>query len=102
MSAHKEKRSASLENIIDDEWEILTDLNNTMKKPELSLAEKLKVANAIAFHASVFNKLLAQRGTDDEFDESTLGDFVRGVEPRMARRIRAGYRRWTRKLSVKK
>jgi len=31
MSAHTEKRSANLENLIEDEWDILRDLKSMMR-----------------------------------------------------------------------
>jgi hypothetical protein len=99
---HTEKKSANLESIIEDEWDILSDLKNTMKNPELQIADKLHVANAIAYHTSVLSKLLAQRGADSQLNEATLGDFIRDVEPRTARRRRVDFIRWTRRLSLRR
>ena len=102
MSAHKNEISIDIDDIIETERDILAELKETMKKPGISLTEKIKVSNSIAFHASVLSKLLTRRDAGDEFDESTLGDFVRGVEPRIARRIRSRYRTWTRRLSFRR
>jgi len=102
VSEREKKRSASLESLIEDEWEILRSLKDMMENPDLSIHEKLSVANALAYHASVFSKLLAQRGADAELNEATLGDFIRNVEPRIARRGRMGLRRWTRRLSFRR
>ena len=102
MSAHTEKRSANLENLIEDEWDILRDLKSMMEHPELSVAEKLSAANAHAYHASVLSKLLAQKGADAQLNEATLGDFIKDVEPRTARRRTVDFRHWMRRLSLKK
>ncbi|MGB8780892.1 MAG: hypothetical protein WCD81_09640 [Candidatus Bathyarchaeia archaeon] len=102
MSEREKKRSASLESLIADEWEILRSLKDMMENPELSIQEKLSTANALAYHASVFSKLLTQKGADAELNEATLGDFIRDVQPRITRRGRMGFRRWMRRLSLKR
>ena len=55
MRTHK---SASLDKLIAIEWGILRDLRKLLSSPELSTGEKTRVANALAYHASVLNKLL--------------------------------------------
>jgi hypothetical protein len=102
MSEHTEKKSANLESIIDDEWDILSDLKNTLKNPELQVADKLRVANAIAYHTSVLSKLIAQKGADAQLNEATLGDFIKGVEPRITRHRRVDFRHWMRRLSPRR
>lgn len=108
MSEHTEKKLASLEGIIEDEWAILLDLKKAFKNPELSASDKLRAANAYAYHASVLSKLLAHKETEAHVDETTLGDFVKTVEPRTAavRRIalrrRRGIIQWMKRRSRKK
>jgi len=103
MSEHTEKKLASLDSIIEDEWAILLDLKNSLKNTELSLADKLRAANAYAYHASVISKLLAQKGIEAHVDETTLGDFIKTVEARTAtvRRTR-GVIQWMKRHSRKK
>ena len=98
----KNPKSPNLERLIEDEWDIICDLKNTMTKPELSMDEKLRAANAYAYHASVLSKLLAQKGADAHLDETTLGDFIKGVEPRVARFVLVKFRCRMRKPSSKK
>jgi len=88
MSAHTSEKPANLEKLIAIEWEILDDLKKLLVDPELSMAEKIRACNALAYHVSVLNKLLAQKGEGSEFDDATLGDFIRGVEARIARRVK--------------
>ena len=102
MSESKRKKSANLESIIHDEWGILSVLKNTLKNPELQVAEKLRMANSIAYHTIVLSKLLAQKGADSQLNEVTLGDFIKDVEPRAARRRRLDLKRWTRRLSLRR
>ena len=103
MSEHTEKKPASLEGIIEDEWAILLDLKMALKNPELSVADRLRAANAYAYHASVLSKLLAQKGVEAHVDESTLGDFIRTVGPRTAGRRRSrGIIQWMKRHSQKK
>jgi len=100
--AHKYRNSVSLESLIEDERDILLDLKNMMKNPDLSVRDKLGAANAYAYHTSVLSKLLAQKGGDAELNETSLGDFIRSVESRIARRVRTDYGRWKRRLSRKR
>lgn len=102
MSAHAEKKSASLDNLIEDEWEILCSLKGMMENSELSVSERLNAANAHAYHASVLSKLLAQKGACIEFNEPTLGEFVRGIQPKMARRGGVDFRHWMRRRSLRR
>lgn len=99
MRAHASKQKlANLDRLIAIEWDILNDLKKMLINPELSVAERIRAANALAYHASVLNKLLAQKGESPQFNDTTLGDFVRGVEPRIARRVKVDFRRWMRRL----
>ena len=101
MRAHT---SANLDKLIAIEWDILKDLRKMLRNRELSTGEKTRVANALAYHASVLNKLLAQKGEDPRFNELTLGDYVKEiqVQAKIARLVRRDFRFWTRKLSLKK
>lgn len=102
MSTQKEKKPMNVDTLIEVEWDIIRDLRKMLTDPQLSAAEKIRAANALAYHASVLNKLLAQKGEDSKFNDATLGDFIKGAEPRIAYRIRVDFKRWTRKLSLKK
>jgi hypothetical protein len=95
-------KSASLDKLIAIEWETLRDLRKTLRNPELSTGEKTRVANAIAYHASVLNKLLSQEGKDSQFNDATLGDFIKDVDSKMRRLVRRDFKVWTRRLSLKK
>jgi hypothetical protein len=99
MRTHK---SASHDKLIAIEWETLRDLRKTLRNPELSTGEKTRVANAIAYHASVLNKLLSQEGKDSQFNDATLGDFIKDVDSKMRRLVRRDFKVWTRRLSLKK
>ena len=102
MSTKKEKKPVNVDTLIEIEWEIVQDLKKMLTDPKLSVAEKIRAANALAYHASVLNKLCAQNDEDSKFSDTTLGDFIKGVEPRIARRVRRDFKHWTRKLSLKK
>jgi len=99
---HTYRNSVNLESLIEDEREILLDLKNMMKNPKLSAKDKISAANSYAYHASVLSKLLAQKGVDAELNETSLGDFIKSVESRIARRVRVDYGRWKRRLSRKR
>jgi len=96
------KKPASLEKLIEIEWDIIKDLRKMCKNSELSMPEKIRAANALAYHASVLNKLLTQKGESSQFNDKSLGDFIRGIEPRIARRVRRDFKTWTRKLSLRR
>src|SRR4030067_796715 len=94
--------TASIEGLIKREWEIINDLQKMLKDPDLTVAEKTRVATVFAFHANTLNKLLTQKGEKDPFDDQNLGDYIRGVEPKVARRVRRDFRIWKRTLSFSK
>jgi hypothetical protein len=95
-------KSASLDNLIATEWDILRDLRRMLRHPELSTGEKTRVANAIAYHASVLNKLLSQKGESLHFDDATLGDFIKDFDSKVRRCARRDFRVWKRRLSFKR
>lgn len=88
--------------LLQTEWAIIKQLEKMLLDPELTVKEKTNVANVLAFHANTLNKLLMQKGEKDEFDEQNLGDYVRRVEPRIARTFRRDFRLWKRTLSLKR
>jgi hypothetical protein len=96
------KEEVNLDKLIVIEWDLLQDLKNMLSNPELSIGEKTRMANAIAYHASVLNKLLNQKGENSQFNEATLGDYIRGIDRSSRRLIRRDFRGWTKKLSLKK
>jgi len=102
MSTQKEKDPQNVDTLIEVEWDVIRDLRKMLKDPHLSRAEKIRASNAVAYHASVLNKLLAQKGEDSKFNDATLGDFIKGVEPRIAGRVTREFRRWTKRLTLKK
>ncbi len=99
---HAAKQVDGQDKLIRIEWQILRDLKRTLKKKELSIEEKTRVANAIAYHASLLNKLMSQKGESAEFEDTTLGDFIRDVTPSVRCAIRRDYRSWMRRLSSEK
>jgi hypothetical protein len=100
MRTHK--RAPNLDRLIAIEWNILDDLRKMLGNPELSTGEKTRLANALAYHASVLNKLLSQEGEASQFDDATLGDFIKDVDARTFRLVRRDFRLWTRRLSLKR
>ncbi len=93
---------ASREGLIKREWDIINELQKLLKDPELTVFEKTRVATVFAFHANTLNRLLTQKGEKDPFDDQNLGDFILGVEPRIARRFRREFRVWKKTLSFSK
>ena len=96
---HTHKRTPSPDRLIAIEWQILRDLKKALRKQGLSIEEKTRVANAVAYHASLLNKLLNQKGEESQFNDVTLGDFIRDIEPSARRMVRRDFRTWTRRLS---
>jgi hypothetical protein len=96
------QESGNLDNLIETEWDILRDLRKMLNDPKLSIGEKTRVANALAYHASVLNKMLSQKGEDTKFNDATLGDFIRSVDARTSRLVRREFRVWKRRLSLKR
>ena len=101
----KEKPSLetpSRDELIKREWEVITELQKMLKDPELTVNEKLHASNVLAYHMNNLNKMLMQRGEKEQFEDQNLGDYVRGVEPRIARTFRRDFRVWKRTLSYRR
>ena len=92
----------TLEGLIKREWEMINDLQKMLKDPELTVIEKTRVATVFAFHANTLNKMLKQKGEKNQFDDQNLGDYVKGLEPRIARRFRRDFRVWKRALTSRR
>ena len=89
-------KTHTLEDLIKREWEIIEELQKMLKDTELSVTEKTRVASVFAFHVNTLKRLLDRRGEDNLFEEQNLGDFVRGVDFRVARRFRRDFNSWQR------
>ena len=100
-----EKDEVSIDKLIAMEWEEINTLKKMANDPSLSKLEKLRVSNAIGYHASVLDKLLAKKNEDSVFNEDTLGDFIVGRQStngRMRRAIGRDFRVWKRRLSSRR
>ena len=73
-----------------------------LSSPELTIKEKTGAANVLAFHVNTLNRLLSQRGEKEQFNEQNLGDYVKSVEPRVARHFRRDFKVWKKALSLKR
>jgi hypothetical protein len=102
VSTKKENKPKNVDKLIEMEWEIIEDLRKMLTDPNLSVAEKIRAGNALAYHASVLNKLRAQKDEESKFNDATLGEFITGVEPRIACQIRKEFKVWTKKLLFKR
>ena len=97
------KEEVSVDELIRMEWELMADLRKMLGDPSLSRSEKIRVANALAYHSIALNKLLAQKGENEQFNEESLGDYVQhyaGI--RMRRTVRRDFRLWKRRLSLRR
>jgi hypothetical protein len=92
----------TVEELISSEWATVKQLEGMLRDPELTVKERTGVANVLAFHINTLDKLLLQTGQKEAFDEQNLGDFVKGVEPRIANRFRRDIRVWKRTLSLRR
>ena len=99
---HTHKRASDLDRLIAMEWRIMHDMKKMLRNPNLSVLEKTRTANALAYHASILNKLLTQKGEEAHFNEATLGDFIRDVDQHARTLVRRDFEVWTRKLSLRK
>jgi hypothetical protein len=101
----QEKREAEYpthEALIQTEWATIKQLEKMLVNPELTFKEKTSAANVLAFHVNTLNRLLAQKGDQEQFNEQNLGDYIKSVDPRISRRIRRDFRIWKRRLSLKR
>jgi hypothetical protein len=99
---HQTTKRPTVEELISSEWTTIKQLEDMLRDPELTVKERTGVANVLAFHINTLDKLLIQTGQKEAFDEQNLGDFVRGVEPRIANRFRRDIRVWKRALSLRR
>ena len=98
------KKSRNTDKLAKIEWDIIDSLKEDLQQPNLSTADKVRLSNAIAYHASNLNKMQSEKGEKPPFNETTLGDYVKSIKgaANMVRIIRRDFRRWTKKLSSKK
>ena len=94
----------NVDKLIAVEWELLADLKKMFNDPALSTLERIRAANALAYHAVVLNKLLAKKGEDSQFNEETLGDFIgqQYANGKIRRLVRRNFRDWKRRLSLRR
>jgi hypothetical protein len=97
-----DKETATLETLIQMEWEVITTLHKKLKDPDLTVAEWTQTAKTLGYHMSNLNKMLHQRGETSQFTEQNLGHFIRDIEPKIQRRVRSDFRKWTRHLSYRR
>ena len=98
----QETERPSHEALILSEWATIKQLEKMLVDPELTVKEKTSVANVLAFHVNTLNRLLAQKGEKEQFNEQNLGDYMKRVEPRIARHFRRDFRIWKKTLSLKR
>ncbi len=97
------KEEISIDELIRIEWDMMADLRKMLADLSLSKSEKIRVANAIAYHSIALNKLLARKGEKEEFNEESLGDYVMHyASGRMRSYVRRGFRFWKRRLSFQR
>ena len=98
-----DKEEATIDKLIAIEWDLINDLKKMLNN-QATPNEKIRLANAIAYHAIALNKLLAQKGQELQFNEDTLGDFIgkQYADGRMRRILRREFRGWKRRLSSKR
>jgi hypothetical protein len=84
------------------ERETICELQTMLKDPDLPFADRLRAATVLAYHMNTLNKMLTQNGAKEQFEEQNLGDYVRGIEPRIERRFRRDFKVWKRTLSYKR
>jgi len=92
----------SREELILMEQETIRELQRMLNDPDLPFADRLRAANVLAYHMNTLNKMLTQNGAKEQFEEQNLGDYVRGVEPRIFSRFRRDFRVWKRTLSYRR
>ena len=92
----------TLDGLIKREWEMINELHKMLEDPELTVTEKTRVATVFAFHANTLNRMLTQKGEKNQFEDQNLGDYVRGIEPRVARRFRRDFRVWKKALTSRR
>src|SRR3990172_9562278 len=94
--------SANIETLIQIEWGIIRTLQKKLKDPDLTLIEWTKAADSLGYHMSLLNKMLNQKGDSTQFNEQNLGEFIRDLEPKTSKLIRRDFKKWTRRLSLKR
>ncbi len=96
----KEKPVRSLKSLKERQWKIIDELYRRLDNEDLTTTEFTKTAKALADHINILHKLEHEAAGGEESDELTLGEYVKGVQPRTRRRW--GMRVWTRRLSFKR
>lgn len=98
----QQNQQPNTEALIQGEWTTIKQLQKMLQDSDLTVREKTGVANVLAFHVNTLNRLLAQTNGTAQFNEQNLGDYLKNVEPRIARHFRRDLRVWKRALSLRK
>lgn len=89
--------------LIQTEWVTIKQLQKMLSDTQLGVKERTSAANVLAFHVNTLNRLLIQQGEpDNPASEQNLGDYIKNVEPRIARHFRRDYQVWKRALSSRR
>lgn len=81
----KEKSDKSIEALIDLEWKIIHKLSSKLEDQDLTTHEFAMTSRALALHVNNLRKLMDKsEGTTDP-DEQSLGEYIIGVTPKVAR-----------------
>ena len=94
------KDEATVDELIRIEWDLMADLRKMLADPALPKRERIRVANAIAYHSLALNKLLSQKGDKEEKREDSLADFIMHYANGQTRRaVNRDFSGWKRRLS---
>ncbi len=99
-TSEEEHEESPLDKLISTEWDIINDLKKILKKPDLSVTDRVKASNSVAYHASVLNKILDQKGEEPNVHAVTLRDLARNYQQQKC--FRRNQSVWQRRLLQKK
>ncbi len=97
----KDKPKRTAKALIEIEWEVIDELQNKLKNPDLTTSEYAKLSRSLASHINNLKKLL-DTSEIDEYDRQTLGDYVVNVRPRIFRWQEHDRRPWKRRLTFRR
>lgn len=87
-----------IDRLIAIEWDIIRGLVRELDG-ELSSADRVRIANSLAYHVNTLNKLLVRRDELPVLDEEPLLDVISRFPRRFKRALVGRVRRWRRSLS---
>lgn len=87
--------SNPLDKLIAIEWDIIEEIRRQLNQPDISITEKAKLLNSLAFHTNALNRMLTRKEQQSaEGDEITLAELIAKLPKKYHSRLVRQIKKW--------